>query len=845
MTRPGADPARDSRRAAILLAAAALLLSASPLLAQPHPNLDFEDGLRGWTAAGDAFTGQPIEVSAQRGRFPASPLGGDYWDQSPYSTGHSGRFAIRSADAGRGSLTSDWFDLPDGAALLVLGLGGSAPPEAISVEMQIDGQDGASPIVLRAVPLGLHALQQHVMAIPSGHSNRRARIVFVDDSARGHVAADDVRLTSAAPPVDASPLWGLADYHAHPMSHLGFGALRGVPMLWGRPGTVAERYAADPSLFELDIPQCSNDHGGGNTAGIFINTVEKRLLPRDVRPQGFVATVRALWKLFTGGFTHHQDEGAPEFEHYPGFLAGAHQQMHVTQLHRAWQGGLRLMVAHAVHNEGVEFLTSPGRDTQPSTEREVLEAQVCGMRRLAEHNAAWMEIAYTPADARRIIAAGRLAVVLGAELDRLGELPGFSSIDEEVQYLYDLGVRQVIPIHGIDNRLGGAAVFEPAYNSLNDLVKRGERFLGADDLARWPPVFFDVRDGGCTRGPLAGRRGDCVLFRFSTTQERALVARTAFSPFSRTPTLGQVQVPDYAGHDGHMNVRGLTDDGRSYVRALLSRGMLVTIDHMSQQSADDLFASLGGSEHPVLVSHAHFRALSIQDRRRTTAVGFLPDEFDVADRDVEMVRQRGGVVGVFTYENPLDPHPLVTASFDNDCSASTKTLAYALLYALARMGGAGVGLATDFTFVPSTAPRFGPNACWGLKAHWDARPDVGPLRGQYEPARQKAGVRYEGRPPAQGVAVADTPPLAPYSMGRRTYDFNVDGFAHYGMLPDLLQDLRNIGLGAREFGTLFSSAEAYLKMWEKTERLATPGAAAARFTPRPLACEQICRGLCP
>ena len=58
-------------------------------------------------------------------------------------------------------------------------------------------------------------------------------------------------------------------------------------------------------------------------------------------------------------------------------------------------------------------------------------------------------------------------------------------------------------------------------------------------------------------------------------------------------------------------------------------------------------------------------------------------------------------------------------------------------------------------------------------------------------------------------------------MGRRTFDFNVDGLAHYGLLPDLLQDLKNIGLGAEAFDALFSSAEAYLATWERSLATAT------------------------
>src|SRR5690606_11083971 len=105
--------------------------------------------------------------------------------------------------------------------------------------------------------------------------------------------------------------------------------------------------------------------------------------------------------------------------------------------------------------------------------------------------------------------------------------------------------------------------------------------------ARWPAVFFDVRDGGCSSGPFAGRRGDCVLYKLSPTQERAAVARTVFSWFSRTPTLERLEVPEYRRHGGHMNAAGLNADGRTYIEALLSRGMIVTVDHMSQQTVDD------------------------------------------------------------------------------------------------------------------------------------------------------------------------------------------------------------------------------------------------------------------
>ena len=62
----------------------------------------------------------------------------------------------------------------------------------------------------------------------------------------------------------------------------------------------------------------------------------------------------------------------------------------------------------------------------------------------------------------------------------------------------------------------------------------------------------------------------------------------------------------------------------------------------------------------------------------------------------------------------------------------------------------------------------------------------------------------------------DNPPLTRCKIGpRRDFDINIDGMAHYGMLPDLLQDLRNAGMEPADFGPLFRSAEDYVQMWEK------------------------------
>ncbi len=61
-------------------------------------------------------------------------------------------------------------------------------------------------------------------------------------------------------------------------------------------------------------------------------------------------------------------------------------------------------------------------------------------------------------------------------------------------------------------------------------------------------------------------------------------------------------------------------------------------------------------------------------------------------------------------------------------------------------------------------------------------------------------------------------PLRRFKTGNRYWDFNTDGMAHYGLMPDFLQDLRNIGITPGNLSTLFRSAEDYIQMWEKTEK---------------------------
>ena len=123
-------------------------------------------------------------------------------------------------------------------------------------------------------------------------------------------------------------------------------------------------------------------------------------------------------------------------------------------------------------------------------------------------------------------------------------------------------------------------------------------------------------------------------------------------------------------------------------------------------------------------------------------------------------------------------------------------------------------MATDFTFIPGVAPRFGKNACWGFHlAHYSILERLF-NHSLYNKHAQDNGVVYDGIKNSR-VKYGHNEPLIPYQMGQQKFDFNVDGLAHFGLVPDMLQDLKNLGLPPKDFEELFSSAEFYLQMWEK------------------------------
>jgi microsomal dipeptidase-like Zn-dependent dipeptidase len=976
---------------------------AKPVIASPAP---FDATLHAWTRTGAFAQNQPIDApnvraqdvtlapsDAQRKLMSANasaratsvvPIGGDYWRDTPYPIGPvaSGPWVSSAFKAGAphtlpsrggedltGTMTSGPFALAStylrvyvggtgksgvGVQLLVRSLpktmkcreaaltpeeAGPAAPAGFTILRTVRGSGAPAPESERldAVEIALDASDCDVRKL-------QGVVRIYDESATGHVNVGAIGLTDAKltdAERDATPLWGLADYHTHPTNYLGLGGLQGVHAVWGVPGGSMSEYTGTPDAankaFTRDIPECDeptlkfNGHHGGLAAPIMINAAEGRIAPS-------VADLDLSAIAFT-----HGPSGGPTFANTPDFRAGAHEQYHISAIHRAYLGGLRLMSAMAIHNRGLEYGVgwvrcgengNPTVDTTPDWT--VIRAHVQAMRQLAELNSDWMQIAYTPNEARRIIQKNKLAVVLGVEVPELG-LDDDGSPAEQVGNLEALGVRQVIVVHGMDNLLGGTAVFEDLYNTVNDWMYRPKEYRdkvetlsGITIWKQYPASFYDVTtrpSPPVTTLPVNEpiEATEPIQFRLANPERVVLsdiYPRPPSSgfiigtfgrmhPLVSTTPLGKTQKDQYFKEKGpHRNVRGLTGRGAEFVQRLMARGMLIDLAHMSDATLASTYDVAGDScgAYPLMVSHAHFRALQekvdysdmvsdfddktsdamkkdllagthpmnacIRDNtqcnpailaqaklfaQRATKPGTtirenLAREYDIASSEIQQVRVRNGVMGVFIGQGTLDPASMASQLPDGmaqlpialDCAGSSQGLGAAMLFANKHMHGmGGLGLASDFAFTGSAAPRFGPNACAGyLAAGTSLGTGAQLLETLLDPqhyafAAQKDAVNYSSESchscangkASPGATCGTNVPLDPYVIGERTYDVNVDGFAHYGLAPDMLQDVSNQLHDARHaaLDTLFDSAEAYIDMWREARRLSR--------------CEET--GLCP
>jgi microsomal dipeptidase-like Zn-dependent dipeptidase len=570
---------------------------------------------------------------------------------------------------------------------------------------------------------------------------------------------------------------GFADYHAHMFSELAFGQYLfhgdAYPAVAGSP---EQQLAAS-------LPPCQHGELRHTKTGLAVTFIERSSMIRG-----------------------HKTQGYPTFADWPNHWMLLHQQMYVDWVYRAYRHGLRLMVLTITNSRTLceSFYRIPGA---PCADDGVTALQIEAVHRMldriAQHEGGWMRLARSPSEAAEIIRDNRLAIVLGVELDTLfdcgtdGDVRcNADSYTPELDRLYGDGVRHIVPVHLIDNGFGGAAIYDEHMN-VNQWYLR-DTLLQPD---------------------MAGCKDERVDYEFTFGSASVALAKLM---------AGRIFIPYYPrlpnGRKGYCNVRGLTSAGEALIGELMRRGILIDIEHMSEHSTERTIqlaqgncADLprGRTCYPLLSSHSSPRDLK-RTLRNGEQIGFVRPG-DVIDATTELqksratiaaIRELGGVVGIITNQGRLYRED---GQLADQCPTSSESVATALTYAVEQMAGkGGVGFGTDFNgFAGQPGPRFGEHACGGRGAP-DARAELSyPFADYFDVATQCT------------------------RAGARDFDFNRDGLAHYGLLPDLIADMKVVGASDPVIDTLFSSARAYVEMWERAEAVARAAEAAeADSSPR-------------
>lgn len=723
-----------------------------------HP-ADCVTALGDWQTEGDAFAQGRVlssSVPASTVRIaghPVVPIGGDYWHTTPYPIGRfDGRWwgsALGpNGDRATGSATT--VEMVLNHRYLHFLLGGSRPVdnpyERRRLEVQLlirwtpdsssriagdptTVRDGVTyAIVRRAAPQGNVVLSRVVWDV-ARYRGLHARVRIVDDWDDRHINAADFQCTEEQPPEERPPVWGVADLHCHPMSMLGYGGK-----------LIAGYYQPEQGDDVSVLVHCEHIHGVGGS-GLWGGGV-----------------LRPLIGMIPEGEFGHLTGGYPEFDGWPKFQNMIHNQMHPSFIRRAYDGGLRVMCALAVHNEMLADQSGRSSQDQDLSDRQSIEDQIRWWQQVVGR-CNWMEIAGSPREARDIVLRNKLAVVLGIEVDsalgmwrRREDLPtdagaARAAIRARVEQLYEMGIRQINPIHVTNNAFGGTAVYRDEFNVANRF-NRGD-YIAVDGQA---DVDFRLAEHESEaiwllrRDPLrtAGAYAAGASVGGPAASASAAIVGGIVGLFSGG---GFYSPPDYNAMYpglGHVNSFGLNDVGEIGIQELMLKGMLIDVDHMSQLAIDRTLAIVSSASYPVLSAHSSFRELS---PRRPSPSGRTPHqrhknhkwphESEKPSSFLTRLRDIGGMVGPITaYAESLShaEPPRV----ENNCSGSVKSWAQEYLYAVDLMRGRGVGIGTDMnSLLAQLGPRFGTQAAWAIR---DEPGSVAERRAQAD--AQFGGVRY-------------------------------------------------------------------------------------------------------
>jgi hypothetical protein len=582
------------------------------------------------------------------------------------------------------------------------------------------------------------------------------------------------------------PLWGYVDMHTHPMSHLAFaykgfygapdtGSLMPSGTIYGDAGTDVGETKPDCIKGDIRVTSvaqalgsCNSVHGGwgtDNNCGDYIRNALVQTMEKDLG---------SPYNSAHGKDVHgYSTNPSLAFANWPKYNDGTHQKMWIDWLRMAYESGLRVMVALA-HNNKVFGEVAAHADPVPKDDVSSGNLQIQEIISFVGRHSDFMEVAYTSADLKRIVKSNRLAVVVGVELDYMGNFPINMPLSDankrlvaaEIDRLFAKGVRYMFPVHLTDNAFGGTAIYQDIMNIAQKLgsntfwniqCSNPEDSVSyvysplMDDKAR--QIFQTLTSPGGVVGleflthllPLPPGISEILQPVLSTTITFSGIAGNLASAFIPPPApTCTIPIRGESGRTGQKNARGMQPIGGYAVTHMMHKSIMIDIDHMSQHTVDSALMIATRFMYPVNSGHTGVRDPNATENQRLYST-------------LHKVSSLGGMFGVgWSGQNA------------NDWIGNYRK-------GIRGMFGKGVCFGSDAnSFVYTPAPRPG-------------------SRVTYFAGFEK-----------------------PQSFGKQ-WDYNRDGMAHYGMVRDFIRDLRLMG-ASEELKVLYSSAQQFYLMWQKCEQ---------------------------
>jgi hypothetical protein len=579
----------------------------------------------------------------------------------------------------------------------------------------------------------------------------------------------------------ARPANGWVDLHAHPMSYLGFG------------GKLISGGVDESSLLPADahcnalVRSTSMLESLGNENAIHGGYGLDNTCGNSLRNWGVGTFESALGAWKEGD----RSRGAPDFRDWPRWDDLLHQKMWIDWIRRAYDQKQRVMVALAVNNKTLAdvFAGSPselflgGGDAIPRDDKGSADLQIENMKELVARHDDFMEIAYSSSDLRSILEKDKLAIVLGVEIDNIGNLkktlPNTSpkTVRAELDRLWDLGVRYVFPVHVIDNPFGGTAAYQDLFN-ISNLLEEGSLW----SLECSPPEDLIEFRAGETLDAVESLTSSLPDFPGRGVIEGGVDAAVEHVDGALGPECG---TRSDGTRIGHRNKRGLTTLGELAITYMMQKGFFIDIDHMSQASANrtiELAQALatknpnsGVKGYPLMSGHNGIRghagtpgANGSSENQRTPA----------------QLKALAGLHGMFGLGS-------------SKLSARTWMADYAIAMTTGGFDDGAVCFGTDLD---------------GL---------------------------VHGNPPPDDASSVYGGSLAPQTTGTRTWNYDRDGVAHYGMLGEFIADARRSDPNDYVNSSLMASAQYFMDTWvviDQARTVANVGSGAAPC----LTCWQAC-----